>query len=99
MPLPENPHIKLVVSCAAPGCEKTKTDVNHWWIMIPNAGPHPEAMGILLLPWSDFVIRSLPHAIPLCGESCASKMISSWMSDVREEQQKCDSEFVPTLVQ
>lgn len=100
---PANPYIDLVVRCAGPGCNKTKGPSNHWYVMVPNVSMCPHSRGgPLLMPWDDDIVRSTPVVLPLCGESCASKMISQWMSDIHTQLQEaqeeaCDPPPVPLV--
>lgn len=93
----DNPYITLIVKCAAPGCGKTKGVTNHWWVMIPQLAISPDLCGPYLLPFSVDATRISPHALPLCGESCATKMLSKYMSEMKEGIDKCEADSKPSV--
>jgi hypothetical protein len=68
-----NPHLQPVIRCAGPNCGKVKGQVNRWWIarLLRNQ--------FVLDAWNDEILKSHDNAIALCGESCASKLLSQFM--------------------
>jgi hypothetical protein len=81
-----NPHIQSTITCAAPNCGQLKRETNHWLIMIAS----PSRGNLTVFSWQPDILGR-PDALPLCGESCASKMLSIWMDEVKhlkEEYQK-----------
>lgn len=74
----DNPHIRPMVICAAPNCGKVKQMTNHWLIMVSN----PRYGNCTFFTWQPDILGR-PDALPLCGESCASKMLSLWMDEAK----------------
>ena len=75
-----NPYVTTVVHCAGPNCDKTKGEVNQWWIARVCLN------SILIAVWDDNLLKAFDDAIPLCGSQCASKLLSKFMSDQKSKE-------------
>jgi hypothetical protein len=71
-----SPYISTVIRCAGPNCSKVKGDTNHWFMAFVNSG------SVTIYTWSYELFDDI-DCRPLCGESCASKLVSKFMSDVK----------------
>ena len=76
-----NPYIQLVITCAGPNCGKTKLSTNHWLIC------HITDY-FLIKPWDDDAIREEDNVLPLCGDSCVMKMVSAYLTKMKEQEGK-----------
>ena len=78
-----NPYITTVVTCAVPNCGKTKQESNHWFLAFYSPG----SPNIQISAWSDKILREYrDDVLPLCSESCASKLLSKFMSDQKPKE-------------
>lgn len=60
--------------CDGPGCDRVKGVANHWWLGIK------AQYTLLIKPWTD-PAAGAHGVLHLCGESCAQKTLSEFMSD------------------
>lgn len=67
-------------------CGKQRGDANHWWlatflsnVQIEYASDFDREHGMAFAKWSEEGSRQ-PHAFHLCGNGCATKLLSKWMS-------------------
>jgi hypothetical protein len=68
-----NNHVQLAVRCAGQNCGRVKGETNHWWIarLLHNQ--------FVLDAWNEEILKSHDNALPLCSESCASRLLSQFM--------------------
>ena len=67
--------------CDGKGCSAERTETNHWLVVLTN----PELLGIkgfIAYPWADDIAES-KEAVHLCGDTCALKAFSDWLSKIR----------------
>ena len=94
----KNPYISTVVHCAGPNCDQVKKFTNHWFMCRMIVGSD-RAGGVdgrfLIETWNDNTLSQEDNILPLCSESCASKMLARFLSDVKafEEKLKCASDM------
>ena len=78
-----NPYIdQFSVRCSEPTCKRVKQTTNNWFIarIFPESGER--ASELILDAW-DETIAGQDNSLPLCGEGCATRMVSKFMSDVK----------------
>jgi hypothetical protein len=77
-----NPYLQPIVRCAGPNCGQIKRETNFWYIVRIFSDQ------FILNTWNWELLASYDNAAPLCSEACASKMLSKFMSDHRQQSQK-----------
>ena len=76
----------LLHRCAGPNCGRLKGNTDHWWLMWTTSS----SVGTTVLSfsaWDESLARS-EAALHLCGEQCAAKLLSQFMSNILQARQK-----------
>lgn len=76
-----NPHVKQVVTCAGPNCGAVRGDVNRWWAVWRESSGLKD--GPIIWMCSPFEFPLDDEVLPVCGEACAHKLLSQYMSEVK----------------
>jgi hypothetical protein len=79
LPLP-NPFYR----CAGPNCGALKGINNHWWLMWTSFGELNKPV-LYLCPWDEDIAQK-EGTLHVCGESCAQKLQSQFLTNIRENQ-------------
>jgi len=66
-------YVQFVVRCAGPNCNHIKGENNHWFIC------HVTDR-FLIKPWDDEAVLTEDNVLPLCGDSCVTKMLSVYLT-------------------
>lgn len=86
MPLKNIPTPTTYYRCAGPNCGAVKGTSNHGWIMWTSYEGFDVPV-LFLAPW-DEKLALREGALYVCGESCAQKLQSQFMGNVRENEEK-----------
>ena len=70
--------------CAGPNCGAQKGGSDRWWVMWSSLSDH-EVPVMHLAPW-DEKLAVQESALCVCGEGCAHKLQSQFMSNVLENR-------------
>ena len=68
--------------CNGNGCNAERTETNHWLIAFTGSNI-VGIKGFIVYPWDDDLAES-DEAIHLCGDTCALKLFSDWLSKIRK---------------
>lgn len=74
-----NPYVTPTITCAAPGCGKTRQKSNHWFMI------RQGAFGLNLSRFSETELLNNDDIMPLCGEEHVSMMVARFMAAIKSE--------------
>lgn len=84
-----SPFVVQRYNCAGPGCSHVKGEINHWLLLMQvdsgDCGFPPGFPVLLTMPWVSGVAHVV-KARPCCGQECAAKLQSYFMSTGRLPQ-------------
>jgi hypothetical protein len=82
MPISEKPsREELVFRCAGPNCGILKGHTDRWWLMWPSK---EDGRTVLSLCEWDAAVARREGALSVCGEQCAQRLQSMFMSNILE---------------
>jgi hypothetical protein len=79
MELKKAPGSELIYRCAGPNCGVLKGSSDKWWLMW---AAQVEGMTVLSLCAWDDEIANREAALYVCGENCAQKLQSQFMTNI-----------------
>ncbi|MFB3815017.1 MAG: hypothetical protein ACE14L_12990 [Terriglobales bacterium] len=71
----------LIYRCAGPNCGQVKGASDRWWLMWNARAPNGQPT-LTLCEWDEELAQQYA-ALHVCGEGCAQKLQSVFMSNVR----------------
>jgi hypothetical protein len=76
-----NPGNVKTVRCLAPGCDKQKGTVNHWYVVwMSMSHQHEKMVQIFCCQQFDPLTPLHTGQFPVCGQECAAKMFSKYLA-------------------
>ncbi len=75
-----------VYRCAGPNCGQLKGVSDRWWLMWSSQDPRGVPV-LHLCEWNEAIARE-EGTLHLCGEGCAQKLQSVFMSNIRENRDR-----------
>lgn len=85
-----NPIPNPFYRCAGPNCGALKGVNNRWWVMWTSYGDYGVPV-LHMAPW-DEGLAIQEGALHVCGENCAQKLQSQYMGNVRENEDRRNTE-------
>lgn len=79
-----NPSANQFYRCAGPNCGLVKSATDRWWLMWTSLEQFKTPV-LYLAPWNEDLARS-EGTLHVCGELCAHKLQSQFMSNVLDNQ-------------
>ena len=70
-----------IFKCDGPNCSAVRGEANHWLIS------YKATKAFIVQPW-DSADAMVEDAVHLCGDTCALKFLSEWLSARRRNEQR-----------
>ena len=68
-----------LIRCDGPNCSQVKGETNHWWAIAKRDDPDSAFYAV---PFEKVFAERIPMMKHFCGQVCALKYFSNWMTKV-----------------